>query len=55
MKPRPTLLFALTVTCLMTMGQRSTIELTSTALNNDTHLQMNLSRFFKRTRLRNKI
>lgn len=49
MKPKLTLLFALTIACLMTLGQRSAIELTFTAVNNVTHVQLDSIKIMNRT------
>ncbi|HOW26024.1 MAG TPA: FISUMP domain-containing protein [Bacteroidales bacterium] len=49
MKSKLTLLFSLFVICLMTMGQRSNIELTFTAVNNTTHVQMDSIKIMNRT------
>ncbi|MDD5507914.1 MAG: hypothetical protein PHD25_06225 [Bacteroidales bacterium] len=44
-----TLSFALTVIWLITLGQRSGIELTFTAVNNTTYVQLDSIRFMNRT------
>ncbi|MBP6978227.1 MAG: hypothetical protein KBB71_07935, partial [Lentimicrobiaceae bacterium] len=49
MKPKLALLLALAITCLMTLGQRSAIELTFTAVNNTTHVQLDSIKIMNRT------
>ncbi len=49
MKPKLTLLFALIISCLMTLGQRSAIELTFTAVNNTTYVQLDSIKIMNRT------
>ncbi|MDD5509117.1 MAG: FISUMP domain-containing protein, partial [Bacteroidales bacterium] len=49
MKPKLTLLFTLITACMMTVGQRSVIELTFTAVNNTTHVQLDSIKVMNRT------
>ncbi len=49
MKLKLTQLFALTITCMMALGQRSAIELTFTARNNTTHVQLDSIKIMNRT------
>ncbi|MDD5694109.1 MAG: FISUMP domain-containing protein [Bacteroidales bacterium] len=48
MKPKLTLLFTLVAVCMMTVGQRSDIELTFTAVNNTTHVQLDSIKIMNR-------
>ncbi|MDD5695886.1 MAG: FISUMP domain-containing protein, partial [Bacteroidales bacterium] len=49
MKPKLTLLFALTITFLMTLGQRSAIELTFTAVDSTAYVQLDSIKIMNRT------
>ncbi len=49
MNPRFTLLLVLIITCMMTLGQRTAIELTFTAVNYTTHVQLDSIKIMNRT------